>query len=248
MSADAVDELAELRRRAYGPGADITADAAAVARLRELEARAAGRETAPARRGPDAPPPPGPAEPVARAEPARAEPVAQPAHTRPAPAEEPRPLSRRIRVAWAGSLVAAVALAAGVTAWVFPLGARDAAQHAALLSPTPGPVPSSLPFGGDTDPRYFGEYRGLHVYVTSQCLYATGEGEGASFYGAGCVGQGLEPVMEVYVPSPAGAAVRSDVAYPEELTSGFPDGAVIRFARQGETVLVDVGALPAMYG
>lgn len=37
LSPERMDELAALRRRAYGPGADIHEDVAAVARLRELE-------------------------------------------------------------------------------------------------------------------------------------------------------------------------------------------------------------------
>ena len=46
---DDVAELAQLRRRAYGPGADIGADPAALARLDELETRIRLRFASPER-------------------------------------------------------------------------------------------------------------------------------------------------------------------------------------------------------
>lgn len=45
MDSAALDELRALRARAYGPHADIELDAAAVQRLRELEAQSSGSTT-----------------------------------------------------------------------------------------------------------------------------------------------------------------------------------------------------------
>ncbi|MBF4630877.1 hypothetical protein ITJ42_06605 [Clavibacter michiganensis subsp. phaseoli] len=122
-------EIAELRRRVFGPGRD-PADAAALARLRELEGRDAGEAGSAAK--------PGPAPDSARD---RAAPIpdraASPALGDPPRANRrPRP-RQRIALLWAGSLVAVAVASAGITAWSLDADRGTLAVLALDLLPAP---------------------------------------------------------------------------------------------------------------
>ena len=120
-------EIAELRRRVFGPGRDPV-DAAALARLRELEGRDAGEAATPGSAAPDS------ARDRTASEPTRtasAPPAAQPGRSR-----RPRP-RRRIALLWAGSLVAVAVASAGITAWSLDADRGTLAVLALDLLPAP---------------------------------------------------------------------------------------------------------------
>ena len=138
MDDDRRAEIAELRRRVFGPGRDAV-DSAALERLRELEGQVAsdapGRTAEPdpgsAASPGDGTPAPGSAAggPAAHDshDPSPA-PDATPVPDTPIRSDEPRARTRSrtrarsrtrwgIRLAWAASVVVAAVLAAGITAW-----------------------------------------------------------------------------------------------------------------------------------
>ena len=318
------DELDSLRLRAYGPDADIWSDAAALARLRELEAeahraaqhhgehgagdRAAGEhghgehghgdhgggeqemrpprwepadvdvearsphdaleelfrvpavldERAPAAEltpdaafvdGDDARRPdvaPSPEDDSAL--PGHDASTGSAAQIPPVPPPSAPPLSRRKRVAWTLSLVAAVALTAGFTAWLYPYGVRDGLHHDARLQvQSEGASEDVIAQLGTTDPthvRYFGEYKGLPIYATTDCLQAVMEPNRGAIYG-GCAVDGIDPILDLYVPGAGqGDTSYTDMQFPRELTRDFPDGGLVRFQLDGDEVLVDEGRHP----
>lgn len=189
------EELAALRRRAYAPDGDIAADPAAMARLVELEERAAAAPVSDARAavGPDptsaSAPAPAPA-PDAAAEAGPADPSAQgerPDELDPdgaaEPARHPRsrfrmPRPRRSMVV----LLTAAALVVGcaVTALVVvqrvqtdPL--QVGATQIARLAPDPDfPVPSSFARGVTGKVTAYEEFQGFRV--VSYPSFETGEG------------------------------------------------------------------------
>ena len=183
-------------------------------------------------------------------EPARAE--AAEAGLRVATASASAPvLTRRIRVAWALSLVAAVRLAAGLTLWLFP----PSPPHTAVLrtassaeeSP-PYPIPGRA--GEGPELAAFETYLGMRIYGGGQCLLIafpdTESTQNAS--SVGCVGGGLLPTVDLYVPPTQGSSADSTtLPIPEDVRERFPDGAVLRFTLDGDRVFVDVGTLPDMY-
>ena len=174
------DELQRLQRRAYGPNADITGDAAAQARLSELEA-AERRERAPidaaALPGPVAERAPVVPEPLEGSRPASTS-VPQPVHGASAeheadgasiaeqdpvgvpiadsePIEEARsaPWWRRRRLLpWV--IAAAVVLAAAVGIAVFVVDEVDQPQPVAQLTPQGQPGTGSIPVDDDVPVRY----------------------------------------------------------------------------------------------
>lgn len=140
-------ELARLRRRAYGPAADIADDPAALARLRELEGASGGAPSfaTPVVAGP-AEDPPAADEPEAR--PRDPSPVEEPAA--PAARRAPRWITRGVAIGSAAVLVA-VLLVAGAFGWGggflagWAQGARSAdlppeAELMTVLEPTEMPA------------------------------------------------------------------------------------------------------------
>ncbi|MDQ1129856.1 hypothetical protein [Microbacterium sp. SORGH_AS_0888] len=260
MSPDAADELAELRRRAYGPDADI--DAVALARLRDMEAGERAR-SAPRDHAAGAPAPTAPVSDGARA------------GARP-PAEPPRPaatsgapetpdagatvgdasaaagggrglrLSRRVRAVWAASLVLAAALGAGVAAGAVVFSGWDPIPHAARLTPQDEGGVDRFMGSQDVELRSFGTYLGLGVYAGGGCLQVVFGGEGGRSGTGTCAGSGLATVLDVTVPADGSSAggYGSTVPLPAELTERYPDGATVRFTHRGDVVVVDVGGLP----
>lgn len=247
-------ELARLRARAYGPDADL--DEAGLARLTELEAALSPRHpstrVAPESR-PDPEPDPDPApQPAAAEEPPPADepeplPLIAPVSLTAEPT--PRTLDRRLRVAWVLSMLVTAAVAAGLTAWTLPWGVRDDQHHAARLTEQPGTPDGAGQWdmsGLEVDElRSFGSYAGLEVYATDACIIVATAPLAEASPGAGtCAGAGLEPVVEYLIPRRSRASA-GDFGYPEELRDRFPDGVTLRFARQGDVILVDEGELPA---
>lgn len=185
------DELQELRARAYGPGADIEQDAAALRRLHELETQS--RAATDAAAGATAAEPPSPAPIVVRAEAPIEAPVPAPGvPTTPAAAksspEEPEPattaaadlvppkkrrLSRGIKVLWALSVAASAAAAAAITfglTYIAPVNVSSGAEQIATLQPVPAiPIPPGW-MGAGPSSRVW-QFNGLTLFETSGGFY-----------------------------------------------------------------------------
>ncbi len=266
MAGVADDELAALRARAYGPDADIDADPEALARLRQLERIEDGEDESrepghalggtrarvlpDARRGPhgharqDAGGPaerPGPREGEGEPSPDR-DGAERPLH------RQGLVLAPRVRAGWIASLIAVAAVATTLTAWSLPFGVRDDQHHDAQMAIVEGEAsPDLIRRLGAAEVgtvRSFGEYHGLEVFATQYCLHVVLNRERGPMF-TDCAGGGLSPIVDVYVPAtgaPGYTSARSD--YPQELTRHVPDGAVIRFERRGDAVLVDEGDIP----
>lgn len=147
----------------------------------------------------------------------------------------------RMRWAWLASIVVAVVVTALVTAGVV---SSDGGDHAATLTPqtdTDSGARTRASLAEQDGSRYFGEYLGLHVYELDSCLEASVGDARRPIWGA-CAGEGLTPIMDVYV---TGANADSGLPVPDAVAERFPEGAVIRFTLRGDTVLVDEGALPS---
>ncbi|SMH28274.1 hypothetical protein SAMN06295885_0124 [Rathayibacter oskolensis] len=221
------DELAELRRRAYGRSPDITEDPGALARLHALEARSPGtRPVAP---------PHAPATPdvlLDGSTPEAADPAAPP------PARV-----TRIALLWAASLlVTAVVTAlvtAGATLWAG--GSSDREVAILRLSDT-GELPGWVN-SGTADSLTSEDFYGLRVLKQpsgadgGSCisvLQASGEGDGA-YSGvaySGCTAGTYAATAQLTV-SPA---------LPTRLREAFSDGTGLRFVLEGETVHVRTGS------
>ena len=214
-------EIAQLRRRVFGPDAD-PGDAAALARLRELEGRGAGMADASA----DAPD-------EARAEDTRT------------PTRRDRP-GRRIRprrvAAWAASLLVAAVVGAGATAWW--LG--DGRGTVAVLALEPPPTPDNATYlsvdtGSIAPGSLFAAFHGISVArvpvpdavtgVDATCLLA-GPAEQD-----GSVG-GLPGCATGAVPARTALVVTAD--QPQELRDAFPLGTTLTFELEGDGETVRV--------
>jgi hypothetical protein len=154
-------------------------------------------------------------------------------------------LTRRTRLAWVASLGVAIVLAAGLTAWLFPLGVREEFHHDARMQVrADGASEEALAQLGGAEPsevRYFGAYKGLDVYATPDCLQAVFDPRQGAFFG-GCAADGLDPIMDVYVPAfGENDTSYTDIQFPEEMRRDFPEGGMIRFRLDGDEVLVDEG-------
>jgi hypothetical protein len=245
------EELRSLRRRAFSADADIHLDAAALARLDELEARAL-----------PAPPPafPEPIEP-----PLAHAPTPHPAatgtatdillipvdedaadateHSQPRRTRRPRPA-----VTWAASLVGALAIGAGITAGVMGAAADtgDIRQVATLNAEDDFQVPMFM------DPEAssvqgFEDFHGMVVMVsdqkwlgpgTDQCLVITAGGDisyqSQAFQGRLFVGCGAGDF-------PASAQFTVSPGLPGDLIARYPIGTPLQFVYDGSRVGVFVG-------
>lgn len=196
------DELAALRRRAYGPDADIDADPDAQARLAELEHESA-------RRGPS-----GSAGAATDAEPVSVRPGSistSDAIVVPLP---PDTASVRVTAGRMRGLTAFIAVGTSVLA-VFALGPvvldrLNQPQPVARLEPLdevprgtalPMIEPEQLRFWGVTDPDFVphGEYGALDVWSTTgargrQCLAVSVGGEVSGFH---CTASTIDTVVDV---------------------------------------------------
>jgi len=266
MDAATLDELRELRARAYGPSADIDHDPAALQRLHELEARhgappaaSVGVPGSPAQVGPE---PEAPAVASRPAESSRSE-EASPsddATDEPSPAIPVGPTRPRRRPSgrawalWSLTVLGAGALAAGLTYSMTsapPVEASSGAPLIDTLDPDPfvdvpdgwfGAGPSSLAF----------EYYGLTLFETS-----------GGYSGAGdcfsVVGTDQLPAADadtndwsisgmMYSGCRAGAFPATvqfviDSSAPPQLRDRFPAGSALQFVFDGDRmgVFLDSG-------
>lgn len=224
-------ELAALRRRAYGPDADIHGDPVALARLHELEARErpAGAGDGPAASdAPDA----GSARPTSGTA-ARAPDVADPAI--------PSRLPRRRVPGWViafgflllgGGIGGAVGGAVGAslaTASATPPDAtlRLAAAGSVERTGDWGQVLSA--WGMDASSLVpFEEYRGIEVWAGrsddgARCVLLAVRGAPAT---GSCASGGLEPMLDFVVDARRDARV----------DTALPDGTVMRFLARSSTI------------
>jgi hypothetical protein len=220
-------EIAELRRRVFGPGAD-PADAVAQERLRELEGRDA-----------------------AAADPSRHEPADARDGDSPddEPAAAPRRQARRalrirprLAAAWAASLLVAAVAGVGATAWW--LG--DERGTVAVLTLEPPPVPDNATYlsvdtGSIAKGSLFAPFHGISVARVPRI--DTDTGEMATCLGAGATEQdgsfhGPTGCATGAVPARTALVVTAD--QPQELRDAFPLGTTLSFELEegGETVRV----------
>lgn len=212
-------EIAELRRRVFGPGAD-PADAAARERLRELEGRdRAGRDPA----GPAAgePEPAPPATPRIRTT---------------------RGVRPRLAAAWAASLLVAALAGAGTTAWWLD----DGRGTVAVLELTPPPTPDNATYlsvdtGSIAPGSLFAAFHGISVAripvpdaatgVEAICLVAGPAEQDGSVAGTPGCATGAVPARTALV-------VTAD--QPQELRDAFALGTTLSFELEedGGTVRV----------
>ncbi|MFT2690140.1 hypothetical protein [Clavibacter zhangzhiyongii] len=222
-------EVAELRRRVFGPDAD-PGDAVARERLRELE----GRDPATA-----ADPDPGEPDELdeARGEDAG---VASAAVPRRRPGRHPR-IRPRVAAVWAASVVVAALAGAGATAWW--LG--DERGTVEVLALEPPPVPDNATYlsvdtGSIVPGSLFAAFRGISVALVpgpgspgaeTTCLVAGPPGQDGSVRGPSGCGSGALPARTALV-------VTAD--QPQELRDAFPLGTTLSFELEegGETVRV----------
>lgn len=222
-------ELDELRRRAYGPGADIWDDANAIARLIELESLRGHRGSS----------------------------IASTPHAAtPAPAEEPAPAPpepvpashRRRRRAAAIVVTAALVLVPAAVGSILVTGAPDATLY--QRSDVPPDASAQLTMVGQlgylgiarSEVRLYDQYRGLNVWsaprgAASTCLFVTST---------------TPPRWRVDCTTWDGQPTIDLLQYREDSRlSGFealgdvPAGHVLRLALQDGSVVVKVVEAPA---
>jgi hypothetical protein len=241
-------ELAELRRRAFGPGHH--ADPADLDRLRELEERAGGVRPAPsAERGREVPA-------SRRAVPtdadADADADAAASATRPdddddATAVPATARRRRRAILWAASIVVPVALTAVLVA---ALAAPPGRQVAVLQLDPDQPLPEYMRdyFGGAEtgSARFHGltlvrleNDRSAYPQVRGECLsIEPSRAALAATVGGGCAAGAFGASAQFVVNSGA----------PEELRDAYPVGTALLFDLRGDAVHVrvdDSGRLPS---
>ncbi|SDO96768.1 hypothetical protein SAMN04487848_2757 [Microbacterium sp. ru370.1] len=245
------EELRRLRARAYGPGADISDDPAAYARLLVLEDLERTERTEPVAPSPEPSVPAGveASVGVAPVDPASLDDDAD-AEAEDERARERAPLVRSKRTVWAWALslaiVAALASAATTAGVGFvPVAASVGAPQVATLMEDPGTQIPTI-FGQRTgDERAFADFYGVTAFVgtaqidasenRSACLYLLDTDEvgqdgttgfrGNFVYG-GC-GAGIFPATVQFVVAEG---------MPEAFTSRFPIGTSVQFVYDGENV------------
>lgn len=252
------DELAALRRRAYGPGADITTDDDAVTRLHALEQRQRARRvigTAPAGSGSDAaranPSSEGSPEPTAAVAAAMSPdtPLGVVVQSSPAPEGSGGPEAASHRgVPWRALLgacaitaVAVVAVTVPITLWVSALPE----QPYAVLHPIDAP-PNTVFFSPESEAQRFEDFLGMHVstgaldYQQGRCILVELQPDRADEFDSGgtrgaCSAPGFEAVIDV-------SAVDSELSATARAALG--DVTAVRFAVVGDEVHVFVANAP----
>lgn len=256
---DAAGELTALRARAYGPTADIGMDAAARARLAELEARERAVRM-PVTPAPVPPPLPTPEPTVPRVGARRSDDAAPPSTTTTTHITAPEPTTqlpdrtRRVLwgTAWVGSLaavatvVAVVATAASAQfAWPATSMADDGVTFVTHLAVDPDvDVPTNY-YGGEDDTVVYEAIAGLTPFTFTYdyeggvniCVIAVPsqhieEPEFASTSAQGCSTGAF----------PAAAALLVTEDAPPVLQQRFPIGTSLQFVLQGDGI--DVFSAP----
>ena len=263
MDAATREEFAALRRRAYGPNADIADDPVALARLRELEERhdrgstpatAARMAEAEVLFGPRASRPESSVPPAAQAPSAldiavsSAEPQRAEAHACATPT--PPRIGRALLIGWAASIVA-VAIVVG--ALVFGLaslrpvsavtGARQVASLDEPITDLPAGESMSILTQATTVYRYHGLVIALFddgvLDVTQACILVGSEcsssGDEGIRFTMGCAAG----------PFSATASREVELDSPGELRADFPVGTALQFVWDGTAVAVFAADPPA---
>jgi hypothetical protein len=233
-------ELAELRRRAYGPDADIANDPAAMARLADLEGAARHPVPAAAIEAPNDQP--GDAAPAAVADHGES-PVIDGLRSDAASAprsSDPDAVTRswwRRPSAWliaAGAIVLTVAVSGVAMALLAPRGdlalapvSSDDGERQRLAGQ--GIIEM---YGMDrTTLQRYDSYRELHVWSASatngnRCILLETDAYGV--YGVNCAPRGLAPTFDLYVYP----------GIPTDLSGDLPIGSVARFVLDGDRVSI----------
>lgn len=252
MDAATEDELRMLRRRAYGPDADIQTDPAAMDRLRRLEAAAA--RVSPSAIAPSAADPAEEDEPTTDATPVPVDPgVPAPPDAPQAPTGMPSDegdaadtpersrLSRRTIWLWAASIVVALVVGAGITTLMPATGAGRVATIAeADLSEWPADV-----FGDPQEgARIFEAYEGLRVLVIPNAWGSSAAALSCVFVVRSDREGGTGAVNEIVTTGcgagdfPPTAAFPVNEESPEALRDRFADGTDLRIVLAEDEVHV----------
>ena len=262
MHDESGDELRSLRERAYGPNADIQGDAAAIARLHELESHAIRVAPVAVEDPRDETEGETDAAPSAAADselfPAEVEPAAEPADVEPGqPAADTPELTdpdaapeaaasgtesaaaptqrgrRRGTLFWAGALILALLVGAGLSYTTM----KQNPGNVGVLSVDPdAEFPNSM---GDETPgsKVFEQFHGLTVLLVPQ-NWGTGNPAPCLFIlpgsrDAAIIGAGCG--AGEFDPT---AAVGVTSGLPDELLERFPEGSALQFVlRDGEVVV-----------
>ncbi|GAA1914235.1 hypothetical protein GCM10009775_03580 [Microbacterium aoyamense] len=244
-------ELADLRRRAYGPGGDISADPAAVARLHELEDLLRDEEPVAA-----VPVEPAVREPIRRPEVPKAEPAPQSAHEPTAEDAASRADARAVedrapaptrRSWWQRVPVWGIALASAGLGAAIALSAVNLAadRPEATLQPATS-VPETpadwddLVRGFDGDPstmQYFGDFHEIDVWelrsrIGAPCVLLSSRGRPFTM---SCAAQDLDPIVDFTVQSGMLGILNDQLR----------DGMLLRFVGRDDRVDVWVREAPA---
>ncbi|WP_322410769.1 hypothetical protein [Microbacterium invictum] len=246
-------ELRTLRRRAFGPDADLHLDPAALARLDDLEARAL-----------PAPSPSPPAPPAVTATAPRVAarhpdatgaatdilliPEDEDAASEADDAAPARPHRPRPAATWAASLVGALVIGAGITAGVMGAAADTGGIRQVATLNVEEDFASPLFMDSETwSVRGFEDFHGMVVMATDrpwlgpgsdECLVITAGGDvnyqSQTFQGRLFVGCGAGDF-------PASAQFTVAPGLPRDLIAEFPVGTPIQFVSDGTRVGVFVG-------
>lgn len=265
MDTATLDELRELRARAYGPSPDIDQDPAALRRLHELEALRSGSAIAASGSGGavaatvgDEPEP----ESVPASEPelelAPGTGVGSEGDRRPAEPDTQsttarRTLSARARRRWIGlwwvlSVVASAALAAGATyalTSMAPVSVSSGAEQIATLEPVPmGDLPSGWMGVGPSSVAY--EFFGFTLFESTMGMFGSGTDCLTIVPTDQLPEEDADPNNwsmsgQTYSSCSVGdfattVEVPVDSSSPKELTDRYPIGSALQFALDGDRV------------
>ena len=233
-----LEELRDLRTRAYGPHADIHEDAAALARLRELEADASGAVADPAIRTPTTGPrvEPTASDASAPADDGHTSAAGSVTPTGPATAvESPAWWRRRVPLLWtAAGVFGGLVIGAGSMLLVQPTPPQEAAfPHADPDAEWPNQMSGASPEDG----QRYNEFHGLTVVTYDQntgdgasrpCLAVLTTPSGAGFAAGGC-GAG---------PFPATVSLQITSLLPQALRDEFPEDTSLQFVHDDARVQV----------
>ncbi len=221
MSDVDLEDLAELRRRVYGPEGDLHRDADAIARLSALTPLHRIPAAAPIGSDPIAAEPDGGAD----------------AESSPVTPSRPR-LDRRIKILWATSVAAAVLLTAAATSWIY---SPPGSQIAALTLHKDREL-STYGSGFSEDALVTDDFHGLTVVRLRQ-------DQTSPMLDGGCI-QVISTVRNPRVDATFGCGAGPFVpsapmtvtqTSPRALRSAFPIGTTLQFALQDGVVKVRSG-------
>ncbi|WP_133545997.1 hypothetical protein [Microbacterium sp. BK668] len=263
MDADATAELRRLRARAYGPGADIHDDPAAMRRLEELEERnrpgeddavRPARPSDPVQARPaaaigteDPADPEDPAGPEDRADP---EDPTDPGDASDEPAEAPRRFRFWVPSLWAASLLV-VAVLAGVwtltttVAVLTPIERTGEGRQIAVLHVDPGFQPPPIFGQGEVGQVGYEDFHGLTaISTTGSWMGGPGAPEGRCLFVMRTDAIDVDsqsfngPIFNDCTAGTFPATIEIGVGrdLPAEIRDRFPEGSALQFVLDGDRV------------